>query len=74
MRFFEIVSGVRIPVSAEEQSILDLVGDEGGIARKKLDPHQKEVARRMVTRGVLNRGRVEGGVYFTSNQETHRRF
>lgn len=57
MRFYEISSGVRIPVSEEEQEILDLLKNEGKIKKSALDERQQEVARLMVGRGVLSRSR-----------------
>ena len=60
MRFYEISGGLRIPVSEEEQSVLDMVSDDG-IQKSKLDERQQEVARLMVTRGLLLRGRDGDG-------------
>lgn len=56
MRYFEITSGVRIPVSSEEQSIMDKAAG-GDLLKSSLDERDQEVARRMVTRGLLNRTR-----------------
>jgi hypothetical protein len=58
MRFYEISSGVRIPVSEEEQAILDMITNDH-ISKAALDERQQEVARLMVTRGLLVRERDE---------------
>jgi hypothetical protein len=69
MRFYEITSGVRMPVSIEEQEILDKAG-ESGVKKSELDERDQEVARRMVTRGLLNRGRdSDKNIVFTCNKE-----
>jgi ParB-like chromosome segregation protein Spo0J len=67
MRFFEISSGLRIPVSEEEQEILDLISPENRIAKSKLDERQKEVARNMVTRGLLVREREDDVTFLRTN-------
>ncbi len=69
MRFYEITSGVRLPVSGEEQDILDKVG-QSSLKKSSLDEREQEVARRMVTRGLLNRSRdEEKNIIFTCNKE-----
>lgn len=52
MRFHEIASGIPLPVFSEEQELLDRMTDKG-MARKDLDERDQEVARLMVSRGVL---------------------
>jgi hypothetical protein len=61
MRFFEIASGMRVPVSKEEQEIIDLIKSKGGSIEKASidDERTKEVARKMVSRGVLKRSRID---------------
>jgi hypothetical protein len=69
MRYFEITSGVRMPISSEEQDILDKVG-ESSLNKSDLDERDQEVARKMVTRGLLNRGRDDDkNIVFTTNKE-----
>ncbi len=69
MRYYEITSGVRMPVSGEEQDILDKAGNSV-LKKADLDERDQEVARRMVTRGLLNRGRDDDkNIIFTSNKE-----
>ena len=53
MRFHEIASGLRLPVSSEEQDILTRVG-ETGLDVSTMDERGQEVARRMVSRGLLD--------------------
>jgi hypothetical protein len=66
MRFREIRGGIQIPVSSEEQSLIDLIESQEGnfIKRKELDERQREVARKMVSRGVLDRTQREGSLYY----------
>jgi len=67
MRFFEISSGIRLPVSGEEQEIIDMVASKKQIAKSDLDERQQEVARKMVSRGILNRGRDNDSICMTLN-------
>jgi len=60
MRYHEIASGMRMPVSAEEQALLNRIGEDG-IAIDSLDEREHEVARLMVNRGLLTRFRDKEG-------------
>jgi hypothetical protein len=66
MRFREIRGGIQIPVSSEEQDLIDLIESQEGnvIKRKELDERQREVARKMVSRGVLERTQRDGSLYY----------
>ena len=59
MRYHEIASGFRLPVSCEEQEVLDQA--VSGVSATKLDDRSREVARTMVNRGLLNRSRGTDG-------------
>ena len=72
MRFFEITSGIRINVSHEEQQILDRATHQ--LAKSDLDDREKEVARRMVSRGLLKRlKKPDKKIYFKNNKDDLRR-
>ncbi len=66
MRFHEIRGGLQIPVSQEEQGLIDLIESQEGqfIQRKELDERHREVARKMVSRGVLERTQRDGNIYY----------
>lgn len=66
MRFREIRGGIQIPVSSEEQGLIDLIESQEGnfIKRSELDERQREVARKMVSRGVLERTQRDGSLYY----------
>lgn len=72
-RFTEIQSGVRIPISSEEQVILDKCKEK--MYKSSLDERDQEVARRMVSRGILNRRKDDNGkLYFVPNTKKLTRF
>lgn len=57
MRYHEIASGLRLPVSSEERGLLDRAEEQHGLEHGSLDERDQEVARKMVSRGLLNRTR-----------------
>lgn len=61
MRFHEIASGFRVPVSGEEQRMLRRVGSKTLAADSLDDERDQEVARTMVRRGLLDPCRDEDG-------------
>ena len=65
MRFIEIESGMRVPVSNEEQDVLDLAKD--GITSQDLDERNREVARLLVTRGVMRRVKRDDQIVLLPN-------
>ncbi len=68
MRFFEISSGIRLPVNEEEQVLLDRAVEQRRIKRSELSEREQEVARLMVSRGLLNRVRTdEDGIIYKPN-------
>ena len=68
MRFFEINDSYSIHVNNEEITLLEIIeATEGKLFKSELDERQKELARKMVSRGVLERKRHNGTVYFEHN-------
>lgn len=77
MRYIELVSGWRIPISQEEQSLVDKIteSDTGALANSSLDEGMQELARLMVSRGVINQTITEDDdIVFTLFNETLDRF
>lgn len=68
MKFIEIAGGVVTPVSNEELVLLEKIKGSGKPYPKSLlDERQRELARQMVTRGVLTRLLVEDKICFVYN-------
>ena len=63
MRYQEIASGLRVPLSCEEQELIDRANG-GPIAKDLLDERGQELARLMVSRGVLEQYPSDGTVYY----------
>jgi hypothetical protein len=70
--YAETTSGIRVPVSSEEQEILNMCSKK--MYKNNLDDREQEVARRMVSRGVLHRNKDDGGIFFVTDNRKLTRF
>lgn len=65
MRFREVRGGLRVPVSNEEQELLDLIQTSDGMVRRAdLTERNRELARKLVSRDILSRTRQEESLYY----------
>lgn len=63
MRYHEIASGLQIPLSCEEQDLIDRT--KGGPFEKDgLGEREQELARQMVSRGVLDQYPQDDRVFY----------
>lgn len=58
-----------MPLSNEEAEVVDKVSssDRGMINRSELSLRERELARKLVSRGALNRVRNEEAIFYLSN-------
>jgi len=69
MRFYEIKSGIQIPLSNEELILVDYLEENPSLSSDELDERGLELARLLVSRGVLNRIEIDDNkVEFTLNR------
>jgi hypothetical protein len=69
MRFREIRGGLQLPVSSLEQELIEHIQtSEGLVEATQLDEFQSELARKMVSKGLLNQVRQDGSLYFVVNE------
>lgn len=65
MKFLEIRGGLLQPVSNEENVIIEMIKGHGKpMPKSLLDDRQKEIARMLVSRGLLTRLVYEGKICF----------
>lgn len=65
MKFLEIRGGFLQPVSNEENVIIEMIKGHGSpVPRSLLDERQQELARFLVSRGLLTRIVYEGKICF----------
>lgn len=62
MRYHEIASGMRVFVSAEEQSIIDRAADS--VSWDDLDERDRTIAGTLVSKGLLRRRKSDGKVSY----------
>ena len=67
MRFYEISSGLRVPVDAEQQALLDLAIEQKALRAAALDERDAEVASQMASRGLLLVSKDEDGIAYAPN-------
>lgn len=67
LRYHEISAGFQVPVYGEEQELLDKAGDD--LLKDDLDEREQEVARLMVSRGLLRQVKKDGQVYYRPDSE-----
>lgn len=63
MRFFELTSNIRMPASNEEFDLINKM-DNSIIMSDKLNYREQELARKMVSRGLLERVLVDENIGF----------
>ncbi len=69
MRWLDVAGGLRVPVNNEESEIVAKIDESTEFAKKDLNEREREVARKLVSRGVLNRFSDENRVvYYTVNK------
>lgn len=67
MRYFEIAGGLRIELNEEEHEMLEALDHMPQIDDQDLNERGQEVARKMTSRGILNRLSKDGKIYYEAN-------
>lgn len=67
MRYFEISSGLRLPISSEERELASLC-HESPIGEKDLDERQAQLAHEMTVRGLLRRTEKDEENYYETDK------
>lgn len=67
MRYFEIKSGVSAPVFNEEAELIEKILESGTIKNTRLNIREQEIARKLVSRGLLERVFIDETEHFKFN-------
>ena len=69
MRFLEIRGSIRVPVSNEEMTVADRIKEhDTPFPRGRLNLRERELARQLVNKGVLDRVLIDEQVHFVYNE------
>lgn len=63
MRYYEISSGYRLPISSEEEALITACGTKS-VSLTDLDERQAQLAHEMAVRGVLRRIDSDEGTFY----------
>ncbi len=67
MKYYEIMGGIQVPASAEETALIERIEENGALPKKSLNERDRELARKLVSRGILNRVAIEEETNFVLN-------
>jgi hypothetical protein len=68
MRFIDIRGNIQVPVSNEESTVLEMVRDsDEPFPSNRLNLREKEVARNLVHKGVLDRVLIDEKTHYVYN-------
>ena len=67
MKMRQIRGGYVIPVDNEENELLEKIMEEGTMHRRKLNERERELARKMTSRGLLIRLVDDGELSYRAN-------
>ena len=67
MKIRQIRGGLAIAVNNEENQLVTKIEESGAVPRENLDERERELARRLVSRGVLTKSLKDDRVYYRFN-------
>lgn len=67
MRFVEFGT-LMLPVTNEEQELLDKLGSEGTLKKRDLTEREQVIANDLVTKSIIIRKRIDDGIIFKSRK------
>lgn len=68
MRYYEISSGLSQPVFNEESELIDKIIENKSLANDKLNIREQELARKLVSRGLLERKIIDEELFYVFNE------
>ena len=66
MKIYEILGGINIIMSNDEQALMDKI-ENNKVLKRNLNPRERELASKMCSKGLLNRVRVQGKLAYKAN-------
>jgi hypothetical protein len=69
MKYRDVIGGHQIYISNEEEHLISKIENGGFSDKNTLSDREKEVARKLVSRGVINRHQNDNGIIYVVNSE-----
>lgn len=67
MRYVDITGGFRVHITEEEDELYSRVKEKRVIKKASLNEREREVARRLVSRGVFDRKKIDNEWQYSVN-------
>ena len=68
MKIVDIIGSLRLPISNEENQLLEKIVKSNGIYKESLDERERELSRQLVNKGVLKRVKNENKTFYLYNE------
>jgi len=68
MRYFEISSGLRVPVDSEEHDLVDFIKDnKNKIYKSSLQERDQVICQKLISKGIVNINKDDKGIFYSLN-------
>ena len=68
MKIIDIIGSLRLPISNEENQLLEKIVKSNGIYKESLNERERELSRQLVSKGVLKRVKNENKTFYLYNE------
>ena len=68
MKIVDIIGSLRLPISNEENQLLEKIVKSNGIYKESLNERERELSRQLVNKGVLKRVKNENKTFYLYNE------
>ena len=72
MRFIEILNNLQIPVTNEEQCVLERIQNEGKVNKRDLTEREQYLVNQLVNKSIIVRKKYNGNIIYKKANSTPR--
>ena len=70
MRFIEILNKIQIPVTNEEQCVLERIQNDGKVSKRDLTEREQYLANQLVNKSIIVRKKHNGNIIYKKSSPT----
>ena len=70
MRFIEILNKIQIPVTNEEQCVLERIQNKGTVSKNDLTEREQYLANQLVNKSIIIRKKHHGNIIYKKSSST----